>query len=52
MSLTDMKGLIQVFGEVASEGMSRTDAHLFGRKTYEIMAGYWPTASKETGPIW
>jgi dihydrofolate reductase len=36
-----------VFGATASEGMAATDAHLFGRKTYEIMAAYWPTASKE-----
>lgn len=36
----------EIFGEVASEGMARTDAHLFGRKTYDIMAAYWPTASR------
>ena len=33
-----------VLGTAAAGGMSETDAHLFGRKTYEIMAGYWPTA--------
>jgi dihydrofolate reductase len=25
-------------------GIAATDAYLFGRKTYEIMAAYWPTA--------
>jgi dihydrofolate reductase len=33
-----------VMGAAAGEGMAATDAHLFGRKTYEIMAAYWPTA--------
>jgi dihydrofolate reductase len=33
-----------VLGAAAGEGMAATDAHLFGRKTYEIMAAYWPTA--------
>ncbi|MGQ0849854.1 MAG: dihydrofolate reductase family protein [Actinomycetota bacterium] len=33
-----------VQGEAAGEGMAATDAHLFGRKTYETMAGFWPTA--------
>jgi dihydrofolate reductase len=33
-----------VLGAAASEGMSATDAYLFGRKTYEHMAAYWPTA--------
>ena len=26
----------------ATEGIAETDAYLFGRRTYEIMAGYWP----------
>jgi dihydrofolate reductase len=34
----------EVLGAVAAEGMSRTGAQLFGRKTYEIMARYWPNA--------
>lgn len=34
----------QVLGESAAKGMAATDAYLFGRKTYEIMAAYWPTA--------
>jgi dihydrofolate reductase len=33
-----------VLGAASVEGMTATDAHLFGRKTYEIMAAYWPTA--------
>lgn len=33
-------------GKVA-EGMAETDAYLFGRKTYEKFAAYWPTARKE-----
>ena len=31
------------FAKVAFEGMAETDAYLFGRRTYEIMAAYWPT---------
>jgi dihydrofolate reductase len=27
--------------------MAATDAHLFGRKTYETMAAYWPTAPSD-----
>jgi dihydrofolate reductase len=33
-----------VLGASAAEGMGATDAYLFGRKTYEIMASYWPNA--------
>jgi dihydrofolate reductase len=33
-----------VLGAAAAEGMAGTDAYLFGRKTYEIMAAFWPTA--------
>jgi dihydrofolate reductase len=29
--------------KVVSEGIAETDAYLFGRKTYEIFAGFWPT---------
>jgi dihydrofolate reductase len=28
----------------AQEGMAETDAYLFGRRTYQIFAAYWPTA--------
>jgi dihydrofolate reductase len=34
----------EVLGASAAKGMAETDAHLFGRKTYEIMAAYWPNA--------
>jgi dihydrofolate reductase len=33
-----------VLGNAATEGMAGTDTYLFGRKTYEIMAAFWPTA--------
>ena len=33
-----------VLGATAADGMAATDAYLFGRKTYEQMATYWPTA--------
>ena len=33
-----------VLAASAGEGMAATDSYLFGRKTYEKMAAYWPTA--------
>ena len=36
-----------VLGAVAADGMAATDGYLFGRKTYEIMAAYWPTAPED-----
>lgn len=36
-----------VLGAAAAEGMASTDAYLFGRKTYEKMAAYWPTAPSD-----
>jgi dihydrofolate reductase len=36
-----------VLGAAAGEGMAQTDAQLFGRKTYEIMAAYWPNAPSD-----
>jgi dihydrofolate reductase len=36
--------LDEVLGAAAAEGMAATDAYLFGRKTYEKMASFWPTA--------
>ena len=31
-------------GQGCREGMAETDAYLFGRKTYQKMAAFWPTA--------
>jgi dihydrofolate reductase len=37
----------EVLGQKAGEGMAETTAYLFGRKTYEKMAAFWPTAPKD-----
>lgn len=37
----------EVLGATAAEGMAATDAYLFGRKTYEKMAAYWPAAPED-----
>jgi dihydrofolate reductase len=37
----------EVVGAAAAEGMAATDAYLFGRKTYEKMASYWPTVPSD-----
>src|SRR5919201_3940109 len=37
----------EVVGAAAAEGMAATDTYLFGRKTYEKMAAYWPTAPED-----
>jgi dihydrofolate reductase len=34
----------EVMGAEAGKGMAETDAQLFGRKTYEKMASFWPNA--------
>jgi dihydrofolate reductase len=34
-------------GQAISEVMAKTDGFLLGRKTYDIFAGYWPTAKDE-----
>ena len=34
----------EALGASAAKGMATTDAYLFGRRTYEIMARHWPTA--------
>ncbi len=40
------------FNEFAIQQTSEVDMLLFGRKTYEMMAGYWPTeAAKRDDPI-
>jgi dihydrofolate reductase len=36
--------------KAAGEGIAQTDAYLFGRKTYEIMAAYWPN-QPDTDPF-
>jgi dihydrofolate reductase len=33
----------EVFAEVAAEGIAEAGGYLFGRKTYENMAAFWPT---------
>ena len=33
-----------VMAKAGAEGMAATDAYLFGRKTYQKMAAFWPTA--------
>jgi dihydrofolate reductase len=33
----------EVIEEWAAKGMQQTDAYLFGRRTYEKMAAFWPT---------
>ena len=37
-----------VLNWAAMEGMEQTDAYLFGRKTYEELVAYWPTAPRTT----
>jgi dihydrofolate reductase len=34
------------FAKLAAEGMKETEGYLFGRRTYEIMAAYWPSQSE------
>jgi dihydrofolate reductase len=36
-----------VLGASAANGMAGTDTYLFGRKTYQAMAAYWPTVSDD-----
>ena len=37
----------EVLAESVADSMTATDAYLFGRKTYENFAAYWPTAPRE-----
>lgn len=37
----------EVFMEMAGESMSRTVGFLFGRRTYEVMARFWPHAAAD-----
>ena len=36
-----------VMGKAVDEGMANLGGLLLGRKTYEIFAGYWPTATED-----
>lgn len=38
-----------LMGQVMGEATSRPFAMVLGRRTYDIMAAYWPYASEETG---
>ena len=40
----------KVLGKAAGEGLAATSAYLFGRKTYQKMAAYWPT-EPDANPI-
>ena len=40
----------EVLSTAAGQGLAATTAYLFGRKTYQKMAAYWP-AEPETNPI-
>jgi dihydrofolate reductase len=40
----------EVLGKQAGEGLAATTAYLFGRRTYEKMAAYWPT-EPDANPI-
>ena len=37
----------EVFARQAADGMAQTDAQLFGRKTYDKMAAFWPTVGDD-----
>ena len=38
-------------GEVMGEATSKPFAMVLGRKTYDIMAAYWPTAPEDRGVL-
>ena len=37
----------EALAAAAADGTASTDAYVFGRKTYEAMAAYWPTVSDQ-----
>ncbi len=41
----DWHNVDEEFNEFANEQLNSVDVLLFGRRTYELMANYWPTAS-------
>ncbi|VVB85998.1 Uncharacterised protein [uncultured archaeon] len=48
----DWHNVDEEFNEFAANQLDNVGVILFGRKTYELMAGYWPTRSaKEDDPI-
>ena len=48
----DWHNVDQEFNEFAKDFLNSVDVLLFGRVTYQLMAGYWPTSSaKEDDPI-
>ena len=38
-------------GAAITEGMESSDTFLIGRKTYEIMAAYWPDSTEEIAEV-
>ncbi|ERG65248.1 hypothetical protein L332_12465 [Agrococcus pavilionensis RW1] len=44
-------GFDEAVGEVVSGWFERTDALLFGRRTYDMMAGYWPQVTDTADPV-
>jgi len=46
-----MSYLDDAFGNFVIEGIAEAGGFVLGRKTYEIFAGYWPTAPDEEGAI-
>jgi len=44
----DWHNVDQEFNELAIEQLDSVDILLFGRKTYELMASYWPTPAAAT----
>jgi dihydrofolate reductase len=51
----DMRRVDDAFGEgmtaAALRGLREVDTLLFGRVTYQMMAGYWPAAGPEGGDV-
>ncbi len=43
----DWHNVDEEFNKFATDQLNGVDVLLFGRKTYELMAGYWPTAKED-----
>ena len=39
------------FGRIVNDWFARADEILFGRTTYEMMAGYWPQVTEPDNPV-